>query len=76
MFLVSESGHAAGNFMPGEGNGTIMKKSDDKERYCLRKLMDDPLRDYVPEFRREVEHKGESMCSLHACRGKCKECQG
>lgn len=50
--------------MPGEENGTIMKKSGDKERNALRKLMDDCLRDYVPEFRREVEHKGESRCFL------------
>lgn len=61
-----------GNFLPGEENGTIMKKSSDKERSCLRKLMDDSLRDFVPEFRREVEHKGESMYFLSLI---LKECQ-
>lgn len=49
----------AGNFMPGGENGTIMKKSGEKERNALRRLMDDSLRNYVPEFKREVEHNGE-----------------
>ena len=65
--------------MPGEENGTIMKKSGDKERAALRKMMDDNLRDFVPEFRRDVEHKGESMYFL-PCRiqGNAifRECKG
>lgn len=44
--------------MPGGENGTIMKKSDVNERNALHQLLDDPLRNFVPEFKREVEHEG------------------
>ena len=47
--------------MPGGENGTIMKKSDSKERRALRALMDDPLKDFVPEFKGEVERDGNSI---------------
>lgn len=48
--------------MPGEENGTIMKKSGENERKALQGLMADPaMRNFVPEFRREVEHKGEGI---------------
>ena len=47
--------------MPGGENGTIMKKSDHKERNALRALMDDPLKDLVPEYKGEVEHEGGSI---------------
>jgi len=56
--------------MPGGENGTIMKKSDNKERRALRALMDDTLKDFVPEYKGEVEHDGNSIfyntfCSIH-----------
>ena len=44
--------------MPGGENGTIMKKSDVNERNALRELLTDPLRNFVPEFKREVDHEG------------------
>ena len=44
--------------MPGGENGTIMKKSGVNERNALRLLLDDSLRNFVPEFKREVEHDG------------------
>ena len=50
----------AGCFKPGE-NGTILKKSSEKERECLTKLMKDILRPYIPEYKREVERTGESI---------------
>ena len=59
--------HIAGCFKPGE-NGMILKKSTDKERECLTKLMKDILRPYIPEYRGEVNRGSErildSMCSL------------
>ena len=51
----------AGNFMPGGENGTIMKRSVPNEHNALRSLMDDPLRNFVPEFKRVVEQNGEGM---------------
>ena len=50
----------AGSFKPGE-NGMILKKSTDKERECLTKLMTDILRPYIPEYRREVDKGGERI---------------
>ena len=47
--------------MPGGENGTIMKKSGPNERNALQALMDDPLKNFVPEFKRVVEHNGEGM---------------
>lgn len=48
--------------MPGGENGTIMKKSGDNERKALQGLMEDPaMANFVPEFKREVEHKGEGI---------------
>ena len=49
----------AGNFMPGGENGTILKKSGMNERIALRQLLDDSLRNFVPEFKREVDQDGE-----------------
>ena len=46
--------------MPGEENGTIMKKSVENESRSLRGLNEDvAVRNFVPEFKREVEHNGE-----------------
>lgn len=50
--------------MPGGENGTILKKSDPRERNALRALMEDTLRNYVPEFKREVETEGHGRSSL------------
>lgn len=49
-----------GCFKPGE-NGTILKKSTDKERECLVKLMKDILRPYIPDYKREVNKGGERI---------------
>ncbi len=43
-----------GNFTPGEENGTIIKKSSLDESLALQRLMDDVLRQHVPEFKREI----------------------
>ncbi len=50
----------AGNFKSGGGNGTILKKSDENERIALRQLLNDALRNFVPEFKGESvdEHDG------------------
>lgn len=53
-----------GNFMPGGENGTIMKKCEPRECRALRALMDDPLKDFVPEFKGEVDRDGESILAL------------
>lgn len=44
--------------MPGEENGTIMKKSDCNENSALQKLMSDELRPFVPEFKKVVTKDG------------------
>lgn len=52
-----------GCFKPGE-NGTILKKSTDKERECLVKLMKDILRPYIPEYKKEVNKGGERILGI------------
>lgn len=52
-----------GCFKPGE-NGTILKKSTDKERECLVKLMKDILRPYIPEYKKEVNKGGERIFGI------------
>ncbi|XP_019851731.1 PREDICTED: inositol-trisphosphate 3-kinase A-like isoform X2 [Amphimedon queenslandica] len=55
---VQLAGHQ-GNFSPGEENGTIIKKSSADEARALKSLMDDVVRPYVPEFRREYTRDAE-----------------
>ena len=43
----------AGNFRAGE-EGTIQKRLCGREQECLKDLMLDPLRPYVPEYRGQV----------------------
>ena len=62
LFSVTHTG----NFAPGGESGTIQKKSDDNERNALKALMEDRLRPYVPEFRREVEKDGISILCARA----------
>lgn len=59
---VQLAGHQ-GCFKPGE-NGTILKKSTDKERECLERLMKDILRPYIPEYKREVNKGGERYLEM------------
>ncbi|EDO46853.1 predicted protein, partial [Nematostella vectensis] len=59
---VQLAGHQ-GCFKPGE-NGAILKKSCDRERESLIKLMRDILRPYVPEYKREVEKNGEKYIEM------------
>ncbi|XP_031566144.1 inositol-trisphosphate 3-kinase B-like isoform X2 [Actinia tenebrosa] len=59
---VQLAGHQ-GSFKAGE-NGTILKKTSDKEKDCLIILMKDILRPYVPEYRREVERNGEKYIEM------------
>ena len=48
--------------MPGEENGTIMKKSSENERKALQGLNEDAaMRNFVPEYRREVEQRGNGI---------------
>lgn len=53
-----------GNFRPGE-QGTILKKLGPKERTCLRELMVDVLRPYVPEYKGEVDCDGDRILLTH-----------
>ena len=48
-----------GNFTPGEENGTIIKKSSQDESSALQRLMDDVLRQHVPEFKKEIMKETE-----------------
>ncbi len=50
--------------MPGDESGTIMKKSDSKERKALQELMGDNLRPFVPEFKKVIEKDGHSKSLL------------
>ncbi|KAJ7365488.1 hypothetical protein OS493_005596 [Desmophyllum pertusum] len=59
---VQLAGHQ-GCFKPGE-NGMILKKSTDKERECLVRLMKDILRPYIPEYKREVNKCGERYLEM------------
>lgn len=59
---VQLAGHQ-GCFKPGE-NGMILKKSTEKERECLAKLMKDILRPYIPEYRGEVNKGGERYLEM------------
>ena len=47
--------------MPGGENGTIMKKCEPRECNALCALMDDPLKNFVPEFKGEIDRDGESI---------------
>ncbi len=49
--------------MPGDENGTIMKKSDPNERKALQELMNDTLKHFVPEFKKVIEKEGHGECS-------------
>lgn len=59
---VQLAGHQ-GCFKPGE-NGMILKKSTEKERECLDKLMRDILRPYIPEYRGEVPKGNERYLEM------------
>ncbi|XP_078591602.1 inositol-trisphosphate 3-kinase A-like isoform X2 [Branchiostoma floridae x Branchiostoma japonicum] len=59
---VQLAGHA-GNFKAGEG-GTILKKHCNREAKCLKKLMGDLLRSYVPEYKGDVERDGEKFMEM------------
>lgn len=52
---IQLAGHV-GSFLPGRG-GVICKKVGDREKQCYERLMDDdePLRDFVPLYFKEVE---------------------
>ena len=58
--------YLTGNFKAGEG-GTILKKHCNREAKCLKKLMGDLLRSYVPEYKGDVERDGESILSRCNC---------
>lgn len=65
VHLISSAVSLIGNFMPGGENGTIMKKSSENERKALQGLNEDSaMRNFVPEYRREVEHKGNGISFL------------
>jgi len=52
---IQLAGHV-GSFLPGRG-GVICKKVGDREKQCYERLMDEqePLRDFVPLYFKEVE---------------------
>lgn len=41
-----------------------MKKTSKKEVDCLQKLMQDPLKSYVPEFKQEFLEDGEQYIQM------------
>ncbi|XP_076357707.1 inositol-trisphosphate 3-kinase A-like isoform X2 [Tachypleus tridentatus] len=60
---VQLAGHQ-GNFRVGE-QGTILKKLCGREEICLKKLMSDVLKPFVPEFKGRVEtEEGEIYLEL------------
>ncbi|XP_013794221.2 inositol-trisphosphate 3-kinase A-like isoform X2 [Limulus polyphemus] len=60
---VQLAGHQ-GNFRVGE-QGTILKKLCGREEICLKKLMNDALKPFVPEFKGRVEtEEGEIYLEL------------
>jgi 1D-myo-inositol-triphosphate 3-kinase len=60
---VQLAGHQ-GNFSPGEENGTIIKKSSCDEAKALSLLMNDALRPFVPEYRRDFVKNSECIYYL------------
>ncbi|XP_077996117.1 uncharacterized protein LOC144449455 [Glandiceps talaboti] len=59
---VQLAGHQ-GNFKAGDC-GTILKKFCPKEQRCLKALMLDVLRPYIPEYKGEVEKNGEKYVQM------------
>ena len=47
--------------MSGGDNGTILKKCDPRECKSLCNLMNDPLKDFVPEYKGEVNRDGNGI---------------
>ena len=52
----------SGNFHAGEA-GSVLKKLDPREQKCFQRLMSDPLKEFVPEYRGDVEKNGDSILS-------------
>ncbi|ESP02857.1 hypothetical protein LOTGIDRAFT_212354 [Lottia gigantea] len=59
---IQLAGHQ-GNFQAGDA-GSVLKKLDKREQNCFKKVMEDILRPYVPEYRGDVEHMGEMYLQL------------
>ncbi|BFZ07770.1 hypothetical protein BsWGS_10811 [Bradybaena similaris] len=59
---IQLAGHQ-GNFHAGEA-GSVLKKLDSREQACFQKLMADTLKDFVPEYRGDVEKNGETYIQL------------
>uniref|UniRef100_A0A0B7ACH0 Kinase n=1 Tax=Arion vulgaris TaxID=1028688 RepID=A0A0B7ACH0_9EUPU len=59
---IQLAGHQ-GNFHAGEA-GSVLKKLDTREQASFQKLMTDILKDYVPEYRGNVEKNGENYIQL------------
>ncbi|XP_061406058.1 inositol-trisphosphate 3-kinase A-like [Lethenteron reissneri] len=54
---IQLSGHA-GNFKTGEQQGVVLKRFCEGEQRCLRLLMGDALRPFVPAYLGEMENDG------------------
>ncbi|KAF0286962.1 Inositol-trisphosphate 3-kinase B [Amphibalanus amphitrite] len=64
---------AKGNFRAGD-EGTIQKRLCGREQECLKQLMLDPLRPYVPEYRGQiVTEDGEDFLQLQDLLGEFEE---
>ncbi|BFZ12384.1 hypothetical protein BsWGS_15423 [Bradybaena similaris] len=59
---VQLAGHQ-GNFHAGEA-GSVLKKLDSREEACFQKLMTDPLKGFVPEYRGNLEQDGDTYIQL------------
>ena len=62
MIFLVENLHIvfSGNFQAAD-NGNILKKLCPKELRCLKTLMTDVLRPYIPEYRGDIIRDDESI---------------
>ncbi|XP_012940850.1 inositol-trisphosphate 3-kinase B [Aplysia californica] len=59
---IQLAGHQ-GNFHAGDA-GSVLKRLDPREQACFKKLMSDSLKDFVPEYRGDVDKNGETFIQL------------
>lgn len=64
---VQLAGHQ-GSFKAGSDPGTVLKKLTPKEEICFKKLMQDNLRPYVPEFKGVVNGEDDECEKRALCR--------
>lgn len=64
---IQLAGHS-GNFVRGVKQGTVLKKFGEQEEKCYKLLMNDTLRDSVPEyFQTVINEDGKKFMELQCC---------